>query len=96
MTGMDFVDYVDWRKWMPLILMGYYHFLKVQDLVALEEVVRMVLEIINSSLSHSLQHNPNLIYTLLYQKELFTYFRTHPTFQDIIQNVDTVGASEWL
>ncbi|XP_013418845.1 dymeclin [Lingula anatina] len=61
-----------------------------QDLSVLEEVIRMVLEIINSCLTHALHHNPNLIYTLLYNKEVFSQFRTHPTFQDIIQNVDTV------
>ncbi|KAJ8311410.1 hypothetical protein KUTeg_010765 [Tegillarca granosa] len=54
------------------------------------EVIRMVLEIINSCVTNSLHHNPNLIYTLLYRKELFGQFRTHPTFQDIIQNIDTV------
>ena len=50
----------------------------------------MVLEIINSCLCSNILHNPNLVYSLLYQKELFTMFRTHPTFQDIIQNIDTV------
>ncbi|CAH1789250.1 unnamed protein product [Owenia fusiformis] len=64
----------------------------VQDLAVLEEVIRMVLEIINSCLCNSLHHNPNLIYTLMYQKDLFIPFRTHPTFQDIIQNIDTVLA----
>lgn len=62
----------------------------IQDLSVLEEVLRMVLEIINSCLTHSLHHNPHLVYTLLYQRGLFTAFRTHPTFQDIIQNIDTV------
>ncbi|OWF38655.1 dymeclin-like [Mizuhopecten yessoensis] len=62
----------------------------MQDLAVLEEVLRMMLEILNSCLSSSLHHNPNLVYTLLYRKELFAQFRTHPTFQDIIQNVDTV------
>ncbi|XP_059158576.1 dymeclin-like isoform X2 [Physella acuta] len=62
------------------------------DLSVLEEVLRMVLEIINSCLSSSLQHNPHLIYSLLYQRSLFTAFRGHPTFQDIIQNIDTVLA----
>lgn len=62
----------------------------IQDLGVLEEVIRMVLEIINSTLSSKLHHNHNLVYTLLYNKELFSHFRTHPTFQDIIQNIDTV------
>lgn len=64
----------------------------MQDLAVLEEVIRMVLEIINSCLSTNIHHNPNLVYTLLYQKESFAMFRTHPTFQDIIVNIDTVMA----
>ncbi|XP_053388105.1 dymeclin-like isoform X2 [Mercenaria mercenaria] len=64
----------------------------MQDLAVLEEVIRMVLEIINSCLSANLHHNPNLVYTLLYQKDSFAMFRTHPTFQDIISNIDTVLA----
>ncbi|CAI9733168.1 Hypothetical predicted protein [Octopus vulgaris] len=64
----------------------------VQDLAVLEEVIRMVLEIINSCLSNGILHNPNLVYSLLYQKDQFGMFRTHPTFQDIIQNIDTVLA----
>nr|XP_029513101.1 dymeclin-like isoform X1 [Oncorhynchus nerka] len=61
-----------------------------QDLNVIEEVIRMMLEIINSCLSNSLHHNPNLVYALLYKRELFEQFRTHPSFQDIMQNLDTV------
>jgi hypothetical protein len=64
---------------------------QVQDLGVLEEVLHMVLEIINSCLSHQLAHNPNLIYTLLYKKHVFEPFRTHPAFQDIVQNIDAVS-----
>lgn len=60
------------------------------DLAVLEEVLRMVLEILNSCLAASLHHNPHLIYSLLYQRELFNSFKTHPTFQDILQNIDIV------
>ena len=35
------------------------------------QVLRMVLEIVNSCLVHQTQHNPNLIYALLYKRELF-------------------------
>ncbi|XP_011501964.1 PREDICTED: dymeclin [Ceratosolen solmsi marchali] len=62
----------------------------IQDLTVLEEVLRMVLEIINSTLTHQLAHNPNLIYTLLYKKDVIQPFRTHSTFQDIVQNIDSV------
>ncbi|KAK2582291.1 hypothetical protein KPH14_004633 [Odynerus spinipes] len=65
----------------------------VQDLTILEEVLRMVLEIINSCLTHRLAENPNLIYTLLYtfcEKDIFQPFRLHSAFQDIVQNIDSV------
>lgn len=62
----------------------------MQDLSILEEVLRMVLEILNSCLTAQLSHNPNLLYTLLYKRHIFEIFRTHPAFQDIIQNIDTV------
>ncbi|XP_044139378.1 dymeclin [Bufo gargarizans] len=61
-----------------------------QDLNVIEEVIRMMLEIINSCLSNSLHHNPNLVYALLYKRELFEQFRSHPSFQDIMQNIDMV------
>uniref|UniRef100_A0A8C5ERU0 Dymeclin n=1 Tax=Gouania willdenowi TaxID=441366 RepID=A0A8C5ERU0_GOUWI len=61
-----------------------------QDLNVIEEVIRMMLEIINSCLCNSLHHNPNLVYALLYKRELFEQFRAHPSFQDIMQNLDTV------
>lgn len=60
------------------------------DLNVLEEVLRMVLEILNSCLSHQLVNCPNLVYTLLYKKHVFEHFRTHAAFQDIIQNIDMV------
>lgn len=62
----------------------------IQDLTILEEVLRMILEIINSCLTHRLGQNPNLIYTLLYKKDIFRLFGTHSAFQDIIQNIYSV------
>nr|XP_034956523.1 dymeclin isoform X3 [Zootoca vivipara] len=59
-----------------------------QDLNVIEEVIRMMLEIINSCLTNSLHHNPNLVYALLYKRDLFEQFRTHPSFQDVMQNID--------
>lgn len=53
----------------------------------------MVLEIINSCLTHRLAHNPNLIYTLLYKKDIFQPFRMHSAFQDIVQNIDSVSVN---
>lgn len=56
-----------------------------------EEVLRMMLEIFNSCLTSSLHHNPNLIYTMLYQRALFTPLLSHRTFQDVVCNIDTVS-----
>ena len=62
----------------------------VQDLAIIEDVMRMVLEIINSCLTHTLRHNINLIYTLLYNRDIFDNYQSHPTFQDVLQNLETV------
>lgn len=61
-----------------------------QDTSIYEEVLRMLLEIMNSTLSSQLIHNPNLVYTLLYNRHVFEPFQSHPSFQDIIMNFDTV------
>ncbi|KAM7537160.1 hypothetical protein Aperf_G00000064997 [Anoplocephala perfoliata] len=62
----------------------------LQDLSLLEEVIRMILEIFNSILSHSLSQNTHLIYSLLYQREYLAPIHTHPRFSDLMQNIDTV------
>ncbi|KAK9497165.1 hypothetical protein O3M35_004533 [Rhynocoris fuscipes] len=61
-----------------------------QELVAIERALRIILEVLNSCLSNQLIHNPNLIYTLLYKKEIFQSFRNNPAFHDIIHNLDEV------
>jgi len=62
----------------------------MQEVGVVEEVMRMMLEIFNSCLSNSLHHNPNLVYTMLYQRALFTQLLSHATFQDIVTNIDMV------
>merc|ERR1712029_411633 len=59
----------------------------VQDAAVLEEVLRMVLEIVNSCLVHQTQHNPNLIYALLYKRELFEAADLNPAFSDLAANL---------
>lgn len=61
-----------------------------QDLSVLEEVLRMVLEILNSCLTTQLAHNPNLIYTLLYNRQTFETFKDNVVFQDVIHNIGIV------
>lgn len=61
-----------------------------QDLSVLEEVLRMLLEILNSCLSNQLIQNPNLVYTLLYKKHTFEMFKNNVSFQDIIHNIEII------
>lgn len=56
----------------------------------LEELMRMMLEVFNSCLSHSLKHNPHLIYCMLYQRDLFTQLSQHPNFHDVVFNIHMV------
>ncbi|KAL5964420.1 Dymeclin [Taenia solium] len=62
----------------------------LQDLSLLEEVIRMTLEIFNSILTHSLAANTHLVYNLLYQREYLAPIHNHPSFNDLMQNIDTV------
>lgn len=62
----------------------------MQDLSVLEEVLRMLLEILNSTLTLQLQNNIDLLYTILYKKDIFCMFRSNSSFQDVMQNIDCV------
>ncbi|KAE9414847.1 hypothetical protein Angca_005377 [Angiostrongylus cantonensis] len=61
----------------------FYH----DDVTALEEGIRTLLEIINSALCGNLRSNPHLIYTLLYHRCLFDSYQHHPMFQDLLKNI---------
>ncbi|XP_028159585.1 dymeclin isoform X3 [Ostrinia furnacalis] len=52
----------------------------------LDEVLRMLLEIINSCLTHQLSNNLNVVYALLHKKQLFEQHRHH----NITQNIEMV------
>ncbi|KAF9796966.1 hypothetical protein SFRURICE_019320, partial [Spodoptera frugiperda] len=52
----------------------------------LDEVLRMLLEIINSCVSHQLASNCNVVYALLHKRHLFTQHTHHP----VAQNIDMV------
>lgn len=60
------------------------------QLVAIEKALRIILEVLNSCLANQLVQNTNLVYTLLYNKNVFETFRENPAFQDIICNINQV------
>ena len=61
-----------------------------QDLSILEEVLRMLLEILNAAFTHQLASNQHLIYSVLHKREVLDVLRRQPAFQDIVTNIDTV------
>ncbi|KAK3808643.1 MAG: Dyggve-Melchior-Clausen syndrome protein-domain-containing protein [Benniella sp.] len=58
------------------------------DVIIYGDMVTLVLEIINSTLTHKLKANPQLVYSLLHKQEMFAYFRNDPRFKDLIQNIE--------
>jgi hypothetical protein len=54
------------------------------------DFLRIVLEIINSILSNALQQNPELVYMLLQQAEVFEPWANHPRYAELMTNVTTV------
>ncbi|XP_045490131.1 dymeclin [Pieris rapae] len=58
----------------------------MEHIAVLDEVLRMLLEIINSCLTHQLCNNLNLVYALLHKKQLFQQHSHH----NIAQNIEMV------
>lgn len=60
------------------------------DLTIYGDLVVLILEILNSILTHSLSQNPQLVYALLHRKELFVPFRGDDRFRELVGNVEMV------
>lgn len=61
------------------------------DIGLLEDIIRMVLLIINNSLSMQLKNNPDLIYTLLYKRSVFSsLLSSHQSFYNIVIDIERV------
>ncbi|XP_072937606.1 dymeclin [Epargyreus clarus] len=58
----------------------------MEHIAVLDEVLRMLLEIINSCLTHQLNNNLNLVYALLHKRQLFQQHSHH----HIAQNIEMV------
>ncbi|KAF9101041.1 hypothetical protein BGX27_000123 [Mortierella sp. AM989] len=61
---------------------------KNSDVIIYGDMVTLVLEIINSTLTHKLKANPQLVYSLLHKQEMFAYFRNDLKFKDLIHNIE--------
>uniref|UniRef100_A0A6G1S3Z5 Dymeclin n=1 Tax=Aceria tosichella TaxID=561515 RepID=A0A6G1S3Z5_9ACAR len=61
------------------------------DSTWLEEVIKMILEIINNTLAVRLNNNSDLVYTLLYKREVFnSLLSCHQSFYDQIVNIERI------
>lgn len=61
------------------------------DSAWLEEVIKMILEIINNSLAIQLNSNSNLVYTLLYKRNVFnSLMSSHLSFYDQVVNIERI------
>lgn len=62
-----------------------------QDISLIEEVIRMILEVINNSLARKLKSNSDLIYTLLYKRRVFNnLLSSHQSFYNTVINVERI------
>lgn len=62
-----------------------------QDINLIEDVIRMILEVINNSLATKLKSNPDLIYTLLYKRKVFNNLLSgHQSFYNMVINVERI------
>jgi len=61
------------------------------DLSTVDEVLRMLLEILNATFSHQLSSNQHLVYSMLHKREVLDVLRRQDTFQDVVANLDTVA-----
>lgn len=61
------------------------------DLAWLEEIIRMILEVINNLTESQLDKNPDLIYTLLYKRSVFKLLlSSHQSFYNMVINVERI------
>ena len=66
-------------------------YLQSTEVGVVEEILVMILEIVNSCLSHRLATNPHLVYCLLYQREVFSPLHTSPPLMDLVRNILSVS-----
>lgn len=64
----------------------------VLNVEVVEEIARMLLEIVNSCLTgaSTLRNNANLVYALLQSRTTFEKLKEFGRFQDVLQNVETL------
>jgi len=60
------------------------------ELAVIEEILRLLLEIVNNALTNQLTHNTALVHCLIYDKEMLNVIRLNHNYQDIVYNLDII------
>ncbi|KAI8366147.1 Dymeclin [Blakeslea trispora] len=55
-----------------------------------EDLLVLLLETINATLTYRLKHNAQLVYALLQKREIFIPFASHPRFVNLVHNLEQV------
>ncbi|XP_074559605.1 uncharacterized protein LOC141815558 isoform X1 [Curcuma longa] len=66
------------------------HFLQSTEIHIYTDFLRIVLEILNAILTYALPRNPEVVYAILHQQEVFHPFKSHPRFNELLENIYTV------
>ncbi|TPX39409.1 hypothetical protein SeLEV6574_g07232 [Synchytrium endobioticum] len=56
------------------------------------DLIALILEIVNSIMSQTLQFNPQLAYALLHRRDMFARIFAESRFKELVQNINTVVA----
>ncbi|EEF45232.1 conserved hypothetical protein [Ricinus communis] len=51
------------------------------------DFLRIVLEILNATLTYALPRNPEVVYAIMHRQEVFQPFKNHPRFNELIENI---------
>ncbi|XP_063723494.1 dymeclin-like isoform X2 [Symsagittifera roscoffensis] len=60
------------------------------ELSVVEEILRLLLEIINNALTNQLAYNTSLVHCLIYDKDMLNSIRQNHNYQDIVYNLDVI------
>lgn len=60
----------------------------MQDITVYEDMLSLVLEIINSILTHRLKNNTQLVYALLLKRDIFAPLRNHARLSELIRQIE--------
>ena len=73
-----------------VVISNFFDILKSSELTTYSDLLHMLLKIINSILTHSLARNPHIIYSLLYQQDIFLPYTGNDRYGPLANNIKTV------